>query len=144
MTKAIISIINKKLHLYRFHLMWHTLKYLYFCAFLIFWFHSPLIMAYFLVKSHLSLLIFLCVTMFCLEAKMATRKDSVINETLESITETRNEWCSLVNDLNRFKCLLKKGIAKKLNILEYFELRDRLDDIGIDIKELKNIEIPTL
>ena len=78
--------------------------------------------------------------MFCIEAKEMSRKDSVINETFEELTENRNKWRSLVDDANRFKYLLKRGLMKKLDTLEYFELRCLLKGVGVNIEDLNDIE----
>ena len=82
--------------------------------------------------------------MCCIEVKEMSRKDGVVNETFEKLKENRNKWRSLVDDANRFKYLLKSALLKKIDTLEYFELRCLLNGVGVNIEELNDIEKPNV
>lgn len=135
----LISLINKQLFKYRIKLLLCDIKIVIVVAFLYFWLFSPFLSALYLAKASLSVLGWLCIIMFYLNIRLLA-EDNYTNKWLDKAKAERNKLQYTISEEKHFKYLLKLSLKEKLEHLEYYELRKRLKDIDVDIKELHFIK----
>lgn len=128
--KETISEINKQIFWHRVSLLWYNAKYICFWAFVIFWLHSPVLLALCLSKSIFPLLTVLCMPVFIFNGRLLN--EPFFNDTNEKLALKKNEVRSVMYDKIRLKQLVKKSQSEQLDGLEYNELYYIFINIGIE------------
>lgn len=135
--KETLSEINKQIFWHRLGLLWHSAKYICYWISVIFWLHSPFLLAFYLVKSIFPILALLCVPMFLFNGRLL--REAFFTDTDEKLTLKKNEIRSVIYEKACLKKLLKKGETKKLDFFECNELYNILVDAGVDKEEAKEL-----
>ena len=136
---VLISLINKQIFKYRISLLLCNTVTAVVVAFLFFWLFTPIWLAVYITKSNFPVFGWPCLIAFYFNIRLIA-EDNYTNKWLDNRTSKRNELRYNISEEKHFKYLLKLSLKEKLGFLEYYELRKRLKDIDIDIKELPFIK----
>lgn len=136
---VLISLINKQLFKYRIRLLLCNTATVLVVVFLYYWLFIPCLLAVCLAKTNFSVFGWPCLIAFYFNIRLIA-EDNYTNKWLDNRASKRNELHYGISEEKHFKYLLKLSLTEKLGHLEYYELRKRLKDIDIDIKELPFIK----